>query len=53
MEAVKNIDQLLNFIEFEKKQKREDRGEQIMYDIKGCHKYLTFSELFEWYIKYY
>lgn len=41
---------LYNFIEFEKQQQKVKRGNKLMYDIKGKHRYLTLSELFKHYI---
>lgn len=46
-----NIAILNDFIEFEKSCKKELRGEEIMYDIKGQYRYLTLSELFDYYFK--
>ena len=45
-----SLSTILYFLEFEKEQKKILRGEIEMYDIKYHHKYLTFHELFEWYI---
>ena len=42
------MNSLLNFLDFESKQKKSIRGGVKMYDIKGHYKYLTFSELYEW-----
>lgn len=39
-----------DFLEFEKEQKKTMRGNIKMYDIKGYYKYLTLSELFNWYV---
>jgi hypothetical protein len=39
---------LQNFINFESKQSKSIRGGVEMYDIKGYYKYLTFSELFDY-----
>ncbi len=47
-----NINTVESFIEFEKQQKKSIRGNTTMYDIVGSYKYLTLSELFEWYIKH-
>jgi hypothetical protein len=46
-----SIQKIHSFLEFEKEQNKIFRGELVLYDINGCHKYLTLSELFEWYIK--
>ena len=48
----KNItmNKLESFIDFEKYQKKVMRGDIEMYDIKGHYEYLTFNELFDWYI---
>jgi len=45
-----SLSTLQSFLDFEKEQKKVMRGEVEMYDIKGHHKYLTFSELFNWYV---
>ena len=45
-----SLSTLQSFLDFEKEQKKVMRGEIEMYDIKGHHKYLTFSELFNWYV---
>ncbi len=39
-----------SFIEWEKQQKKVTRGGLIYYDIPDHHMYLTFSQLFYWYI---
>ena len=52
MTQAHEISTIYGFIDFEKQQIRTVRGNVEMYDIKGCHKYLTLAELFEWYIKY-
>lgn len=41
---------IFGFIEFEKNQPKTMRGDALMYDVKGFHKYLTISELFDYYI---
>jgi ABC-type phosphate transport system auxiliary subunit len=41
----------VGFLEFEKNQSKTERGGMILYDIKGHYKYLTFSELLDYYIK--
>lgn len=41
---------LYGFIDFEKTQKRSVISNDVMYDVKGYYKYLTFSELFDYYI---
>jgi hypothetical protein len=45
-----SLSTLQSFLDFEKEQKKVMRGEIEMYDLKGHHKYLTFSELFNWYV---
>ena len=45
-----SLSTLQSFLDFEKQQKKVMRGEIEMYDLKGHHKYLTFSELFNWYV---
>lgn len=45
-----SLSTIQSFLEFEKQQKKTMRGNIEMYDIKGHHKYLTFSELFNWYV---
>ncbi len=47
-----SLSTIYGFLDFEKQQVKTVRGSVEMYDVKGCHKYLTFSELFEWYVKY-
>ena len=42
------MDILQFFLDFESKQKKSIRGGVEMYDIKGQYKYLTLSELFEY-----
>lgn len=39
---------VLAFIEFEKSCKQEMRGGILMYDIKGCHRWLTLEGLFKY-----
>ena len=45
-----SLSTIQSFLDFEKEQKKTLRGNIEMYDIKGHHKYLTFSELFNWYV---
>jgi len=45
-----SLSTLQSFLDFEKEQKKVMRGEIEMYDLKGHHKFLTFSELFNWYV---
>lgn len=45
-----SLSTIQSFLEFEKEQKKTMRGGIEMYDIKGLHKYLTLSELFNWYV---
>lgn len=45
-----SLSTIQSFLEFEKEQKKTMRGNIEMYDIKGHHKYFTFSELFNWYV---
>lgn len=45
-----SLSTIQSFLEFEKEQKKTMRGNIEMYDIKGHHKYLTFNELFNWYV---
>lgn len=45
-----SLSTIQSFLEFEKEQKKTMRGNIEMYDIKGHHRYLTFSELFNWYV---
>ena len=45
------VDIVFGFLEFEGKQKKELRGGVIMYDVKGCHKYLNHLQLFDYYTK--
>lgn len=42
------MNQLLNFLDFESKQPKSIRGGVEMYDVKSHYKYLTLSELFEY-----
>lgn len=44
---------LLDFVEFEKQQIKSNRGGVEMYDVKGHYKYLTLSELVDYYFKRY
>jgi len=37
-----------SFFEFEKTIKKEQRGGKIMYDVKGQYKWLTLTELFDY-----
>lgn len=37
-----------NFIHFERDTKRQLRGGVVMYDVKGHYKWLTLSELFNY-----
>jgi hypothetical protein len=39
------------FFDFRESTPKEMRGDRLMYDVKGCYKYLTESELFDYYIK--
>lgn len=45
-----SLSTIQSFLEFEKEQKKTMRGNIEMYDIKGHYKYLTYSELFNWYV---
>lgn len=45
-----SLSTIQSFLDFEKEQKKTLRGNIEMYDIKGHYKYLTFSELFNWYV---
>ena len=45
-----SLSTIQSFLYFEKEQKKTLRGNIEMYDIKGHYKYLTFSELFNWYV---
>ena len=45
-----SLSTIQSFLEFEKEQKKTMRGNIEMYDIKGHHRYITFSELFNWYV---
>lgn len=42
------MDILKRFLDFESKQSKSIHGGVEMYDIKGHYKYLTFSELFDY-----
>lgn len=45
-----NIGVVTSYIDWEKNQKRVIRGGQVMYDVKGTHKFLYMHELYEhWY----
>ena len=39
-----------NFVDFEKSQTKTERGGRTMYDVKGHYKYLTLSDLFEYFM---
>lgn len=41
---------LTGFMAYEGCQRKEIRGGVVMYDVKGCHKYLTVLELFDIYL---
>jgi hypothetical protein len=41
--------QITGFTKFEESCKKEVRGGVTMYDIKGCHKWLTIKELITYY----
>lgn len=43
-------DVAINFLEFEKSLKKENRGGSIMYDLKGHYKYITEKELFDYFV---
>ena len=44
------MDIIQNFLDFKSKQKKSIRGGVEIYDIKGHYKYLSLSELFDyWY----
>jgi hypothetical protein len=45
------MNKLIGFLEFESNQLKSERGGMILYDVKGHYKYLTFSELLDYYIK--
>lgn len=45
------LDVIESYIEWEKKQKKVIRGGQVMYDIKGTHKFLYLHELYEYWYK--
>lgn len=45
------LDVIESYIEWEKKQKKVIRGGQVMYDIKGAHKFLYLHELYEYWYK--
>lgn len=38
---------IVNYLEWRGKQKKENRGGTVMYDIKGHHMWLTEDEVFE------
>lgn len=40
-----------SFLEFKEKQITIMRGNQLMYDVKGCYKYINENELFDYYYK--
>lgn len=40
-----------SYIDWEKKQKRVVRGGQVMYDVRGTHKFLYMHELYEYWYK--
>lgn len=42
------MENLISFLDFESNQKKSIRGGVEMYDVKGCYKYLTLSELFDY-----
>lgn len=42
------MDTIQNFLYYESKQSKSIRGGVEMYDIKGHYKYLTLSELFDY-----
>lgn len=42
---------VLQFIDFEKQQRKSNRSGIEMYDVKGHYKYLTFSELVDYYFQ--
>lgn len=44
---------LTGFIDFEKNQTKSIRCGITMYDVKGHYKYLTTSELVDYYFKHY
>lgn len=44
---MKNIEY---FLEYKNKQNKSIRGGVEMYDIKVCYKYLTLSELFDYWL---
>mgnify|MGYP003591885501 CR=1 FL=1 len=39
-----------SFVGFEKSQIKTERGGRTVYDVKGYYKYLTLSELFEYFM---
>lgn len=41
----------MDFVNFKNSCKKEMRGGKEMYDVKGCHKWLTISELFQYWYK--
>jgi hypothetical protein len=45
-------EQVQGFLDFERDQKKSIRGGIEMYDVKGCHKYLSLSELLDYYLTY-
>ena len=45
-------EQVQSFIDFESEQKKSVRSGIEMYDVKGFHKYLSLSELLDYYLTY-
>jgi len=48
---MENFNTVLSFLDFEKSCKKEKRGGIEMYDVKGHYKWMSLTELYEYYFK--
>jgi hypothetical protein len=53
LETTITINTIIFFLDWKDRQTTTIRGNILMYDIKGHYKYLSESELFDYYIEHY